>query len=109
MPRMVPQISVVIPTFDRAELLPETIRALAAQVTDGFACEVIFVDDGSTDDTPAILRAAVAQYPSVFQYLRGSHAGGPAGPRNLGIRAARGETILILDDDVVPDGDLVRR
>jgi glycosyltransferase involved in cell wall biosynthesis len=109
MPATGPQVSVVIPTFDRAELLPETIRALAAQDTAGFTYEVVFVDDGSTDETPAILDQAVAEHPAVFRRMRGRHAGGPAGPRNMGIRAARGETILILDDDVIPDHDLVLR
>jgi len=100
-------ISVVIATYNRSELLSRTVPALLAQQIDGFDFEVIFVDDGSTDETSAILNRVVTEHPEVFRYIRGSHSGSPAAPRNLGIRHARGEVILLLDDDVIPDDQLI--
>ena len=100
-------ISVVIPTYNRAEVLHESLRALANQSTDGFDYEVLFVDDGSDDDTPSILRQAVNDYPGRFRYLRSAHTRSPAAPRNIGMRMAQGPIIVLLDDDVVPDRDLL--
>ena len=100
-------ISVVIPTFNRASLLRRTVPALLGQKTEGFAYEVIFVSNGSTDETETVLTEAAAANPSKLRYHRIEPTGGPSAPRNFGIRAARGEFVVILDDDVLPDPDLV--
>jgi GT2 family glycosyltransferase len=99
----VPDVSVVIPPFSRAELLAKSLPALADQRCDGFAYEVIFADDGSTDDTRAIVGQAAERWPGKFRLLSLPHSGSPARPRNAGMAAARGGIILLLDDDVVPD------
>ena len=94
---MTPKISVVIPSYNSAEWLGETIDSVAAQV--GVAYEIIVVDDGSTDSTPEL----VARYPAV-RYLQQSNAG-VAAARNTGIRASKGSYVALLDsDDIwVPD------
>lgn len=103
-------ISVVIPTFNRAGLLRQSIAALAGQqLDDGCTYEVIFVSNGSSDDSAAILKQAVADHPGKFRYHYIPPSGGPSRPRNVGIRAATGEVVIIIDDDVIPDPDLVLR
>ena len=102
-------LSLVIATHNRAELLPRTLPALATQrLIDDVRYEVVFVDDGSTDDTPALINRA-AQECSVLRYIRIDHTGSPARPRNVGVRAARGDVIVFVDDDVEPDPDFVQR
>jgi len=104
------RVSIVIPTFNRSLLLPLTIPALAKQRTaPDLDYEVIFVSNGSTDRSGEILQDAVSQYPDKFRYFYGPPTGGPSAPRNIGIRAATGEVIILLDDDVLPDADLLLR
>jgi glycosyltransferase involved in cell wall biosynthesis len=104
------RVSVVIPTFNRSGLLRQTVPALAhQQITPDLAYEVIFVSNGSTDDTELVLREAERQYPGVIRYFRIEPTGGPSAPRNVGIRSATGEILVLLDDDVQPDPDLVLR
>lgn len=101
-------VSVVIPTFNRAKLLNETIAALANQLTGEHTYEVIFVSNGSTDSSDVILKTAVADYPEKFRYFYIQPTGGPSAPRNVGIRNASGEIVIIIDDDVLPEPDFVR-
>jgi glycosyltransferase involved in cell wall biosynthesis len=102
-------VSIVIPTFNRAELLPRTLQPLAEQRTDGCSYEVIFVSNGSSDHSGELIEQAVRDYPGRFRYFWIQPTGGPSAPRNFGIRHAQGEVVIILDDDVIPDPDLVQR
>ena len=102
------RVSIVIPTFNRSLLLPQTIRALASQQTaPDLDYEVIFVSNGSSDNSGDILQDAVSRYPNKFRYFYIAPTGGPSAPRNVGILAATGDVIIILDDDVLPDPDLL--
>jgi len=100
-------VSVVIPTFNRAELLRKTVPKYASQQVGSFAYEVIFVINGSTDGSEIVLKEAAARWPGVIRYLYNPPSGSPAAPRNVGIRAAQGNVVVIVDDDVVPDPDFV--
>ncbi|MBL8488326.1 MAG: glycosyltransferase family 2 protein [Rhodocyclaceae bacterium] len=103
------RISVVIPTFNRARLIRSTIPALVGQqVGPGVTYEVIFVDNGSSDDTRSVLAEAERAAPEVLRHRSIAPTGGPSAPRNVGIRAADGDAIVILDDDVLPDPGLVQ-
>jgi glycosyltransferase involved in cell wall biosynthesis len=102
-------LSVVIPTFNRAKLLVDTIPALLNQRTTDFSYEVIFVSNGSTDISDGVLKDAAARNPEKLRYFYIQPTGGPSAPRNVGIRAATGNIVIILDDDVLPDNDLVLR
>jgi glycosyltransferase involved in cell wall biosynthesis len=103
-------LSIVIPTYNRSRLLTQTIPALANQLTvEGLTYEVIFVSNGSTDRSEKLLEQAAAQFPGKFKYIRIAPTGGPSAPRNTGIRAASGDVAIILDDDVLPEPDLVLR
>lgn len=102
-------VSVVIPTFNRAALLLQTLPALLHQLVRGFTYEIIFVSNGSTDQTAEILSENEKQFPQRIRYFRIEPTGNPSAPRNFGIRKATGDVLIILDDDVLPDPDLVLR
>ncbi|MCZ6541357.1 MAG: glycosyltransferase family A protein, partial [Nitrospinae bacterium] len=87
-----PAVSVVIPTFNRAWCLAETLRSVARQTFRDF--ETIVVDDGSTDDTPDLL----CRFPEVRVH-RWEDNRGVSAARNRGIEMARGEWVCFLDSD----------
>jgi glycosyltransferase involved in cell wall biosynthesis len=87
-----PLVSVIIPTFNRAAYLPETLQSLQRQTLSDF--EVIVVDDGSTDNTAPLVKE---RYPSV-RYFYQENAG-PAAARNRGLCEARGRFVSFLDSD----------
>lgn len=89
-------ISVIIPTWNRVGLLGRAIRSVLAQ--DPAPCELIVVDDGSTDDTPNVVREMAGQAAVPICLLRQENRGAAAA-RNRGIKAARGELIAFLDSD----------
>jgi glycosyltransferase involved in cell wall biosynthesis len=88
------RISVVIPTYNRAHTLPRALSSVLGQTLPAF--EIIVVDDGSEDGTEALIRT---RFPRV-RYRRVSN-GGVSKARNLGIAAARGDWIALLDSDDV--------
>ena len=96
-----PALSVIVPVFDVEAYLADCLDSLLAQSQ--VDLEVIVVDDGSTDGSPAII-AAYAERDARVRPFRQENAGqGPA--RNLGVTHARGEFIAFADaDDLVPDG-----
>ncbi len=87
-----PLFSVIIPTYNRATLLQEALTSVFAQKFCDF--EVIVVDDGSTDETEAVVLSS--QLP--VQFFRQANSG-PGAARNLGIRRASGRYITFLDSD----------
>lgn len=105
--KRIPDISVVVPTYNRQELLPLTLPALVGMECRGFTYEVILANDGSSDATADIIEDAVRKWPDTLHHLPLEHCGSPAGPRNVGIEAAQGRLIVLLDDDIVPDTDLL--
>ncbi len=95
-------VSIVIPTYNREELLRRTVPQLVEQQAGDFSYEVIFVVNGSTDGSEAVLREASDRWPDKIRYLVIAPSGSPAAPRNTGIRAAKGTAVIIMDDDVIP-------
>jgi glycosyltransferase involved in cell wall biosynthesis len=93
-------ISVVIPTYRKPALLRRTLEALLPQTAAlAGGCELVVVDDGSADETAAVLEALQSRLPLCVQ--RPPRNEGRAKARNRGWRAARGETVLFLDDDIL--------
>ena len=87
-----PRVSLVMPVYNRARYLPE---ALDSALTQGFAAmEVVVVDDGSTDGSPAVLRS----YGDRIRVHRQANAGQSAAV-NAGVGLARGEFVAFLDSD----------
>lgn len=93
-----PLISVIIPTFNRAYCLERAINSVLAQQMYS-DLEVVVVDDGSTDDTEALIRIRYTDEKRVI-YLHQPNKG-VAGARNAGFAMARGEFIALLDSDDV--------
>jgi glycosyltransferase involved in cell wall biosynthesis len=91
-----PIVSVVVPTYNRADLLGETLESILAQTLREI--ELILVSDGSTDDTPAVV-ARIGD--PRLKFIEQPNSGGPARPRNVGVRAARGKYVAFCDDDDV--------
>lgn len=87
------EVSVIIPTFNRAELAQEAIESVLGQTLPGV--EVIVVDDGSTDGTGEALRA---RYGERIRYFFQENQGRSVA-RNLGIAAAAGRYLIFLDSD----------
>ncbi len=92
-----PRVSVITPTFNRLELLRETIASVQAQ--DFADWEMIVVDDGSSDGTAEAMAATAATDPRIQFIRREGAAKGGNVCRNLGLEAARGEVIVLLDSD----------
>lgn len=89
-----PSVSVVIPTYNRAPLLGRSVRSVLAQSFEDF--EVIVVDDGSTDETAAVVEACGDQR---VRYVRLPRNVGAGAARNAGVRAARGRFLAFQDSD----------
>src|SRR5690554_8063110 len=99
-----PLISIIIPTFNRAHLIGETLDSILAQTYQNWECVV--VDDGSTDNTDEVMAAYMAK-DARFQYhhrppekTKGANA-----CRNAGLDLAAGEYIVFFDSDdlMTPD------
>ncbi len=88
-----PLVSVVIPTFNAARLLSETIDSVLGQTYPHV--EVLVIDDGSTDDTAQVLE----RFGDRIRYFRQENWGGPSGPRNVGVQNAQGDLISFFDSD----------
>lgn len=108
-----PQVSVVIATHERPQMLLRGLRALLQQDMPPEAYEVVVVDDGSS---PASQRAtreglaalAASEATPVLRYVQQPRNGGPAAARNAGWRAARAPVVAFTDDDTLPCRDWLR-
>ncbi|MGH2956786.1 MAG: glycosyltransferase family 2 protein [Solirubrobacterales bacterium] len=90
-----PRVSVIVPTYQRHELVRRAIGSVVAQTYRDF--ELIVVDDGSTDGTVEMLKS-VAEAEPRLRYRRQPNRG-VAAARNAGVRMARGEIVAFLDSD----------
>jgi glycosyltransferase involved in cell wall biosynthesis len=99
-----PDLSVVVPTYNRREGILRLLGALEEQTLPPERFDVVVIDDGSTDGTAEALAALDTPYR--LRVLRQDNDG-PAAARNAGLHAARGRLIVFLDDDVVPDAELL--
>jgi len=99
-------VSIVIPVFNRGELLAKVFEGLQRQTVSAEEFEILICDDGSTEDLSPILDRFKDILPQL-KYLKQSNKG-PAATRNLGIRAAVSDKVLFLDSDVLPEENLVK-
>jgi len=91
-----PVVSIVIPTYNRASLLPRALDSIIAQTMTEW--EIILVDDGSTDATQEVVLRYRAQLADRFVIIRQINQGSSAA-RNHGIERARGRYVAFLDSD----------
>lgn len=99
-----PFFSVVVPTFNRLGRLRHVIAGLEQQAYPSDAYEVVVVSDGSTDGTDAYLETLNSTMR--LHWLSQANRG-PAAARNAGVEKAIGEFIVFIDDDVVPEPQLL--
>ncbi|MFC7878050.1 glycosyltransferase [Isoptericola sp. NPDC057391] len=93
-----PLVSVVVPVHDAAATVEDALRSAFEQTLSPEQVEIVAVDDGSSDDSLAILRRLAKQHPRM-QVLTQPASGTAAAPRNAGIDVATGEYLFFLDAD----------
>jgi poly(ribitol-phosphate) beta-N-acetylglucosaminyltransferase len=92
------KVSVVVPVYNPGPYIDDCIASIRGQTLADDEYEAIFVDDGSTDETPARLDRLAAEQPNV-RVIHQQNSGWPGRPRNVGIEAAHGEYVQLLDQD----------
>lgn len=96
------KLSVIMPTYNRADILQKTLVAYQSQIgVDLSTIEFVIVDDGSQDNTGEVVNAFRGSNLNI-SYHRQENAG-PGAARNLGISQTSGKIILIVGDDMVPN------
>ena len=102
----IPSISVVLCTYNRADLLHRALGALCGQTLDPALFEIIVIDDGSTDRTRSIAESFSSLLPLRYAYQDNS---GLASGKNHGLFLSRSAIVLFLDDDDVADCKLLEQ
>ncbi len=97
-PERVPEVSIILPTYNRASFLPQAFAAIRAQTFTDW--ELIVVDDGSSDGTAEVVEALAGDCPQPVRFVYQNNQG-PAQARNAGIRLARGVNVAFYDSDDV--------
>lgn len=92
-----PLISIIVPSYNRADYIPETIGTVLQQTYSNW--ELIIVDDGSSDDTSEIVGSFMEQDERIRYYERQRNPKGGSVCRNIGVEHARGDYFLFLDSD----------
>jgi glycosyltransferase involved in cell wall biosynthesis len=92
-----PRVSIILPTFNRARFLPEAFASIRQQRF--LDWELIVVDDGSTDDTDAVVRQSLQGVPQPIKYVKQENQGA-YGARNTGVDHASGEFLAFFDSGV---------
>ena len=104
------QVSVVVPTYRRPDLLKRCLEALLRQDLDAAAYEVIVADDAASNETRQLVQQfnGAARQPQL-KYIPVHNTQGPAAARNVGWRAARCPIIAFTDDDCIPQPAWLRQ
>lgn len=103
---MIPQLSIIIPTHNRATDLPQTLQALACQTVEPHRYEVIVVADNCRDNTARVVSDLQSSLPYTLKFLE-IEAGVAAATRNRGVTLAEAPILLFLDDDMQAAPQLV--
>lgn len=100
-----PPVSILVPCYNEADNIEETLAYLAKLNYPAF--EIICINDGSSDDTGAVLDRAQAQYPDLLRVVHLAANSGKARALNTGALLARHEILVCIDSDAVLDPDAV--
>ncbi len=104
-----PLISVVVPTFNRSDMLGDALQSLLRQETGGeFSYEIVVVDNASTDATKEVVQQAAVESPVPVRYYY-HNVPGDAPSRNRGVAESRGDWLAFLDDDELAAPDWLRQ
>lgn len=101
-----PALSIIIPAFNEAHRLPKSLRQIHEWLAQQpYTAEVIVVDDGSTDDTATVVRAAMTDWPTLSLHMAPHH--GKGATVRAGALVARGALVAFADADLsMPVGEL---
>ena len=102
-----PEVSIIVPTFRRPDILKETLKVLTDLDYPKDKYEIIVVDDGSNDSTPEVVKLFEKDFPPVTYHFQENS--GVAKARNEGARLAKGEVLIFNDDDIIIEPDNIRR
>jgi GT2 family glycosyltransferase len=94
-------ISIIVPTYRRADGLRSLLTSLRPQVIKAPDCSVVVVNDGSHDDS---YESVVSEFADIVDYLPLAENQGPAAARNAGAERAKGRFLVFIDDDCIPPG-----
>lgn len=97
-------LSVIIPTYNRSEILQECLLKLSQQTLSASDYEILVINDGSTDDTHNIISRLQIKYE--LRYFQQPNRG-PAAARNKGIKEAKGNILLFFGDDMLAESNLL--
>ncbi len=100
-------VSVIVPTYNRAFVLPYLMGSLARQIYPADLMELVIVDNSSSDDTETVVREWSRRVPFQVRFYRKENRG-PAASRNFGAARAVGEILAFTDSDCVPAADWLR-
>ena len=104
----VPEVSIIVCTYNRKDLLAQALSCMQAQQPGGPGpIEIIVVDDGSTDGTEALAQELAAASPVPLKYIR-TEGKGVSHARNLGIKASQAEWVAFFDQDQLAGPDWLR-
>src|SRR3989442_541191 len=98
-----PNLSVMVPTYNQADLLRESLRSLLDQKLPKEAYEIVVVDDGSTDHTAAVL----GEFGAAVRTVRLPANRGRSAARNEGIHHASGQLVAFVDSDIIVRQDFL--
>jgi glycosyltransferase involved in cell wall biosynthesis len=102
-----PWCSVVIPVYNRVDMLCEVLKGLSRQTAATDAFEVLVCDDGSTEPLDATIESFRKSLPHIQHLRQPNH--GPAAARNLGIQNAVADVVVFLDSDVIPASNVLEQ
>jgi glucosyl-dolichyl phosphate glucuronosyltransferase len=101
------EVSVVIPTYNRSELLRNAVSSVLRQNDSQITFEIIVVDNNSRDNTREVVFSLIEEHPQRLRYIVETQQGN-AYARNAGINIAKGAIIAFIDDDVTVEGNWLR-
>src|SRR2546425_7495202 len=96
-------LSVIVPTYDQADLLRESLRSLLDQKLPKEAYEIVVVDDGSTDHTAAVVR----EFGPPVKIVQLPANRGRSAARNAGVHHASGRLVTFVDSDIIVRQDFL--
>lgn len=106
-PEHLPTVTIIVPTYNRAGPLADTLAHLSAQDYPPDRVELVVVDNSSADNTEDVVAAAAARSPFPIHFYRKDNRG-PAASRNYAIERSNGEVIAFTDSDCIMTPDWLR-
>ena len=101
-----PLVSIIVPTFNRADFLPRALHSLLCQTVEPASYEVVVVDNNSTDATGEIVKLTAREHAAIRYVLELRQ--GVSHAKNAGLEAARGSIVAYIDDDAIAAPDWLR-